>query len=187
MSLKEELQAAYEAQDWAKVAELAKQVELEEVIEEADPLAKQTPKRGRRKKVVTTEVKTSKTASKSVDHQKWHAEHLYAPIAVPNRPNKFQPEKDTKPYRVPNQKRYGDFAGQVFENEEAYLKAAVYGEPTKHAPPPAKQVKTNCSSCGKQTKMFESELILHEEAGGYRCDKCIVSKRKSTTRSGDDD
>lgn len=170
--IQDQIKEATENQDWGLVAELAKQL----ASSEESP----TPKKRGRKPVAA---KTTKTSGK-VNHIKWHAEHQFAPLAIPNRPNKFEPEKDTKPYRVPNNKKFGEFAGQLFENEEAYLRAAVYGTPAKHEPPPARKISVTCNTCGKKTKIFESELAVYDESG-YKCEKCLISRKKN--RIGDDD
>lgn len=163
MSLEDQIKEATANQDWAKVAELAAQLAKPEEV---------APKKKGRKMTNKTP-----TSPKVVDHQKWHAENLYRPVSVPNRPNKFVPEefKDTKRYRVPNDPKFGEFAGKVFPNEEAYLREAVYSTTYRRKPPTAKKVTVVCSLCHKSVKLFESEIT--DRSGKYKCDACLSGGR----------
>ena len=184
MTIKEKLEAAIAAKDWGLVEELTKSLD-----------APKPQKRKTRKKVIKKVVpkksptKTQPpTGNKVIDHQAWHNQHLYGPVALPNRPNKFDPDefKNNKKYTVPNdKKKFGAFAGKTFPSEEEYLKAAVYAKPVPRTQK-AKKIQISCASCGRSYKLFESEIILYDNAK-FRCESCILSQKSAAGSDDDED
>lgn len=171
MTIKEKLQLAIANKDWGLVEELTRSLDAPKPKKK--PVKKATPKKA------PVKAKQS-TTRQIVDHQEWHNKHLYAPVALPDRPNKFAPE-DYKPqkYTVQNdKKKAGKFAGKTFDSEEAYLKAAgFYSQPVPRKEK-VKKVPIVCSACQRTYKLYPSEIHIVDE-GKFRCESCILSNRDS--------
>lgn len=195
-SIPEQLKNAYESKDWAGVVEVLKvfgvDVSEETVVEtKPAPKAKKERKTPTTKKKIVNEIIVPKKVERTpkIDHQQWHREHLGSSINIKDRPNKFDVSsfQDKKPYTVPNDKKFGEYAGKTFASEEEYLRIAVYPSARPHSPPPAKKVTVNCATCGRKFKIFESELSVYNEETAYKCDTCLTGNRRKSVSSDDEE
>lgn len=184
MTIKEKLELAIANKDWGLVEELTKSLDApkpKKVVKKKTAKKKVAPKKAPVKRARGPSVKDFRV----VDHQKWHNDHRHAPVAIPDRPNKFAPEDHPpKKFIVPHNSP--KFAGKTFPSEEAYLKAAgLYSKPVPRPKNEAKKISATCSACGRTQKLYPSEIIVYDDAK-FRCERCILNN-KSGVSSRDED
>lgn len=180
-TIKQKLEKAIAAKDWGLVEELTKS------LDEPKPKKKTAKKKAAPKKAPVKRARGPSVKDfRVVDHQKWHNDHRHAPVAIPDRPNKFAPE-EYKPNKFVVPSNSPKFAGKTFPSEEAYLKAVgLYSKPVPRPKNAAKKMSVTCSACGRTQKLFPSEIVVYDDAK-FRCERCILNNTQGVSSRDEDE